>query len=296
MTKRVWPVPPDGAIHLIGDSHFGSAETNTNRKNLWSADARRVSKSLPNAIVHVSVGDVADHGMDSESTEAVNFFNTLFGSGTWISAVGNHDLYGALGGPQRNPDVAAQALGMSFANFIYDLPWARFIVIAPNGQEDDGFTPLPFTSTRLDWINTQLVGASGKPCFIVCHWSLYDTVEAFGGTTGSYDAGYYALVDSEIRSLLADNVNAKGWLSGHTHSPLGAPGLVKSVDLGSHRLVAINASAPTYTGGGGNFSSQLATMYLTVTSGKVAVRFRDHGAGIWCPAGPERVYNWTASL
>lgn len=291
---RRWPKPPDGAIHLIGDTHFGATSMTANRKALWTADLD--SPMLPESVLHVQVGDLVDHGDSAEDTEAVAFMDTHFGAGRWIAAVGNHDLYGT---PQRTPEDAAAAWGMPAGNFVRDLGWAQIIVLAPDdGIEGDGATMLPFTETRMTWLDDQLVAAGDTPCLIVCHWSLYDTVgTAEGSGTGASTPGFYALEDSDVRAVLADNANAKAWLSGHTHSELYVPDLVKGVTVGGHTLCAVNASAVSYTGNSGdNLTSPQHTMYVTVTDGQIDVRFRNHGAGRWDVAGPGRAACWSVTL
>jgi hypothetical protein len=261
-----------------------------NRKRLWTADLH--SPLLPDPVLHVQVGDFVDHGLSSEDVEAVGAFNRMFGAGNWIAAVGNHDLYGG----RTVPDDAATAWGMPAANYVHDLDFARIVVICPDdGIEADQVAMVPFTAPRLEWLDAQLSGTD-LPCLIVCHWSLQDTVQADDNNESS-TGGFSAQDNGDILAVLADNPTAKAWLSGHTHSQIHMPNLVKSVAVGGHQLAAVNASAPCYTGlAGNNLSSDMYTMYLTLTDGQVDVRFRNRGAGIWHVAGPDRRSRWTVTL
>lgn len=291
---RRWRRPADGAIHLIGDTHYGSVFMNANRKQAWADDLVNATGMLPDSVLHLVVGDMVHNGLPDEDEEAVSHLDELFGAGTWITAVGNHDLYGG----RSVPDDAAQAWGMPGANYVHDLGYVRIIVVcSDDGLQGDLTSMVPFSSSRLEWINAQLVAAGDTPCLITCHWSLYDTVQP--GTEGfdsSLTEGFWAENDTEILALLADNANAKAWLSGHTHSPLHVPGIVTPVRVGGHTLAAVNASSPAYTGTGEAGKSELATMYLTVTDGRIETRFRNHGSGTWYVAGPDRYDRWAVNV
>jgi hypothetical protein len=250
---------------------------------------------LPETLLHVVVGDFVDNpaAHPEQDATAVNWMNSHIGPGEWVTAVGNHDLFGRL------PPAAAAAWGMpGGGNYVHDIPGVcRLVLITPDdGIENDGYSMKPFTASRLNWVADRCNEVPNVPCFIVCHWSLYDTVAATSdSTTSATTPGFYAYVDAEIETMLADTPNTKAWLSGHTHSPLHVPELVTTKVVGGHSLVAINASAPCYTGNvSDNLSSQQATMYLTVTDGRMDVRFRDHGAGVWTVAGPDRQPVWSA--
>lgn len=293
MSTRRWPRPPDGAVHLIGDTHFGSVSMTANRKALWVADLER-SRMLPESVVHVQVGDFVDNPVvvDTQDAEAIDFADTYFGAGEWVAAVGNHDLYG------RTADESAEAWGQPAGNFVRDLGWSRLIMLAPDdGIENDGFSMVPFDETRLDWLDTQLQAAGDTPCLIVCHWSLYDTVEGIPSATASSTTdGHFAEPDADVRDVLADNPNARAWLSGHTHSDIRSAGLVTTTTVGSRQIAAVNASSPAYVGTDNtDLSSLMTTMYVTVTDGRLDVRVRDHGAGRWTVAGPERYAVWSVA-
>lgn len=289
VATRPWPKAPDGAVHLIGDTHFGSPEMSGGggrRKNIWAADLANPVGMLPESVVHVVVGDLTDGrlvppgaGAGVEDTEAVAFMDAAYGSGNWISAVGNHDVFGT-----RTPDQAAAAWGMPGANSVHDYDTFKIIRIMSEGIADNLIEMQPFTESRLLWLDSQLTAAGDTPCLIVCHWSLYDTVQAGYASSPSTNTGWYAYHDADIRAVLAEHHNAAAWLSGHTHSTLDLEGIVSAVPVGNHTVCAVNASSPAYSADGSG-RSQLPTMYLTVTDNEIDVRFRDHGAGTWTWAG-----------
>ena len=89
---------------------------------------------------------------------------------------------------------------------------------------------------------------------------------------------------------MAEQPNARAWLSGHTHSPLGAPGLVSRVRLGRGRsILAVNLSALVGVGKRRDPTDPLRSVYLTQRPGGMEVRFRDHGERRWLRVGRGRV-------
>jgi hypothetical protein len=95
-------------------------------------------------------------------------------------------------------------------------------------------------------------------------------------------AAFHAKPDAEIRELLSRHQNAKLWISGHTHSPLSAPGLIKRVRLAPKRsIVALNTSALVAVGKRRNPRAPLCSLYLTHRPGVIEIRARDHRNGEW---------------
>ena len=93
---------------------------------------------------------------------------------------------------------------------------------------------------------------------------------------------FYAKPDERIRALLAARPNARLWPSGHTHSPLSAPGLIKRVRLAPKRsIVAINGSALVGVGKRRDPRDPLCSLFLTQRVGRIELRCRDHRAGGW---------------
>ena len=84
-----------------------------------------------------------------------------------------------------------------------------------------------------------------KTIWIACHWPLKDTV--LGDAQPLYTShmqSFYAKPDDRIRALLAKYPNARAWISGHTHSPIDAPGLLTRAKLPRGRkIVTVNCSA-----------------------------------------------------
>ena len=101
---------------------------------------------------------------------------------------------------------------------------------------------------------------------------------------------FHAKPDGQIRALLARHPNAKAWLSGHTHSPLGAPGLITRARFpGGRSIVSINLSAIVGVGKKREPEDPICSLYLTHHPGTIEIRFRDHRARRWKTVRGNRV-------
>lgn len=95
-------------------------------------------------------------------------------------------------------------------------------------------------------------------------------------------AAFHVKPDERIRDVLVRHRNAKVWLSGHTHSPLSAPGLIRRATLAPRRsIVAINTSALVGVGKRRGPRAPLCSLFLTHRPGRIEVRCRDHRSGAW---------------
>jgi 3',5'-cyclic AMP phosphodiesterase CpdA len=256
-------------VHCLGDLHAG-AITDV-RMNAVSRDLERLG---PPAL-HLQIGDATEGGGAAEDELALRFLERL--PGPWVAALGNHDI-------MRNGRSAAawaRAYGQRSQNFTVDLDFVQLVVIGPNRSER-GRRAGRLSVATLTFLERELAEA-GKDCWIACHWPLFRTV--MGDPRRHYTsamAAFHAKPVERIRELLRRQPNAKLWLSGHTHSPLSSPGLIKRVRLGPRRsVVAINASALVGVGKRRNPRAPLCSLFLTHRPDGVEVRSRDHRAGEW---------------
>jgi len=255
-------------VHLVGDLHAGAIT------DVRLAALRRDLERLGTPALHLQVGDATEGGTAPQDRLAREFLDSL--RGPWVAALGNHDIL-------RNARTAAdwaQAYGQSGHNFTVDLDFARVIVIGPDRNQAGGAGRLsPGTLAFLD----DRLAQGPRECWIACHWPLSRTVMGDPRLhfTSAMDT-FHAKPDTRIRAILARHENARLWLSGHTHSPLSAPGLIKRVKLAPDRtLTAINASALAGIGKRRNPRAPLCSLYLTRHSDRIEVRCRDHKAGRW---------------
>jgi hypothetical protein len=256
-------------VHCLGDLHAG-AITDV-RMDAVSRDVGRLSAPA----LHLQVGDATERGTAAQDEVALGFLERL--PGRWATALGNHDILRNA----RTPARWARVYGQPSQNFTVDLDFVRVVVIGPNRSEP-GRRAGHLTSATLAFLERELSGA-GTDCWIACHWPLFRTV--MGDPRLHFTsamAAFHAKPDERIRDLLRSHPNAKLWLSGHTHSPLSAPGLIKRARLGPKRsIVAVNASALVGIGKRRDPRAPLCSLYLTHRPGRIEIRARDHRAGEW---------------
>ena len=256
-------------VHCLGDLHAGAITRA--RMDAVSRD----SELLGPPALHLQVGDATEGGREPEDKVARGFLDGL--PAQWVAALGNHDIL------HNDRTVAdwGRAYGQRSQNFTLELEFVRLIVIGPDRSEP-GRGAGRLSGATLSFLERELAG-SEKDCWVVCHWPLLRTVMGDPRLhfTSAMEA-FHAKPDARIRELLARHRNAKVWLSGHTHSPLSAPGLIKRTWLAPKRsIVAVNASALVGIGKRRDPRAPLCSLYLTHRPGCLEVRCRDHRAGAW---------------
>lgn len=256
-------------VHCLGDLHAGAIT-----RTRLDAVSRDIELLGPPAL-HVQVGDATEGGKEHEDKLARRFLDEL--PAPWVTALGNHDIL------HNDRTVADWGLAyeQSSQNFAVELDFVRVIVIGPNRNEP-GRRAGRLSRATLSFLERELA-ATEKDCWVACHWPLLRTVMGDPRLhfTSAMEA-FHAKPDADIRELLASHRNAKVWLSGHTHSPLSAPGLIKRARLAPKRsIVAVNASALVGIGKRRDPRAPLCSLYLTHRPERLEVRCRDHRAGAW---------------
>jgi hypothetical protein len=256
-------------VHCVGDLHAG-AITDV-RIGAVRHDVRRLGRPA----LHLQIGDATERGIAAQDEIALEFLARL--PGPWVTVLGNHDILRNV----RTPAAWARAYGQKSRNFSVDLDFARLIAVGPDraepGRRSGRLSPrtLAFLERELD--------DGPKDCWIACHWPLFHTV--MGNPHLHYTSAmpaFHAKPDDEIRELLARHRNARVWLSGHTHSPMSAPGLIKRVRLAPRRsITAINTSALVGIGKRRSPRAPLCSLYLTHHRDRLEVRCRDHRRRAW---------------
>jgi Calcineurin-like phosphoesterase len=268
-----WP----RTVHCIGDLHAGAIP----RARL--AAVSRDIERLRAPRLHLQIGDATESGTGDEDRQALRFLSRL--PSPWVTALGNHDILHN----KRSPGDWAKAYDQPGQNFTADLPFARLIVLGPDRTAEGKHAGVLSPST-LSFLDRELA-RSPKDCWVACHWPLFRTV--MGDPQRNFTsamAAFHAKPDERIRSLLARHANSKLWLSGHTHSPLDAPGLITRARLPRGRsIAAINLSALVGVGKKREPDDPLRSLYLTHRPGRVEVRCRDHRAGVWTNLRGRRV-------
>jgi 3',5'-cyclic AMP phosphodiesterase CpdA len=256
-------------VHCLGDLHAGAIT-----QVRMEAVSRDIAMLGPPAL-HLQLGDLTEGGRAHEDVLALEFLDAL--PARWVTALGNHDILHN----HRTVAAWAHAYGQRSQNFTVELDFVRLVVIGPD-RNDPGPHAGRLSSATLSFLERELEDTD-RDCWVACHWPLLGTVMGDPRLhfTSAMDA-FHAKPDPDIRKLLAGHPNAKVWISGHTHSPLSAPGLIRRTTLAPRRSIAtVNASALVGTGKRRNPRAPLCSLYLTHRPGFLEVRSRDHRAGTW---------------
>jgi len=264
-------------VHGVGDLHAGSI-SRTRLESVLDDVA-----TIPSPVLHLQIGDATERGTPGEDRIAKRWLDRL--PGPYEAILGNHDILHN----DRTPAEWARAYGHRSKNFTIDLPFVRLIAVGPERNHPDQRAGSLSRATR-DFLERQLTRAPGD-CWIACHWPLFRTVLGDPRKLFTSEmASFHAKPDGPIRDLLARHPNAKAWLSGHTHSPLGAPGLITRAPLpGGRSILAVNLSALVAIGKTREPSDPLRSLYLTHRPGAIEIRFRDHYTGVWRAVRGRRV-------
>jgi len=299
MTARSSPIPPMArTIHVIGDIHLTTSGAFKTRADILKQDLD--SPALPAPAHRVQVGDLVNDTTVADAT-AIAYMDSLAaspkaGMPRYDLIVGNHDLWDASFNPSRTAAAWATAYGYASKNRTRDLGWCKLIFIGQDAAgAGTGNASCTLSAATLTYLDTEL-GNTTQPCLVFCHAPLYNTVQLgpgeanYSSTQAQFSVeGATPGSDADIRAILAAHTTAKAWISGHTHSPLAAPGLMTTVTLGGRSVAVVNAAAVAYVGATNELYDPICTPYLTVYSDRIEVRWRNHGAGAWVNAGGARV-------
>lgn len=287
--------PPEGiTLHAIGDAHVGPASSN----EAWRLDAvARDSAKLPAPAAVVQLGDGCNNSPAADAPILDSFMDRL--GAPWWAVMGNHDINEDV----QTPAQWAARLGYPAPSYTVDMEGLRLVMLSASAQWSNYEVAPPASLTWLDGA----IGGTTNPVIVCCHYPLYGTVGAVTGIdTPSTVIPYYIRTaatpgsSADILAVLAAHANVKAWISGHTHSRIEAPDLVKAVDLGGgNRLAAINASSiwycyPPPSPYPLDARETINTLYVTLLRDRIEVRARDHGAGRW--ASPNGNPLWTVDL
>ena len=264
-------------VHGVGDLHAGAIAPDRLATVLDDV------LTLPTPALHLQIGDATEHGTAAEDEIALEWLARLPGPHRTI--LGNHDILHN----RRTHGQWARAYGRRSKNWVVDMPFARIVAVGPD-RNFPGERAGLLTPATLAWLDRELE-RSPRDCWIASHWPLFGTVlgdpkRLFTSAMSSF----HAKPDRELRVLLARHRNAKAWLSGHTHSPLSAPGFVTRGRLARRRtILAVNLSALIGVGKTRKPGDPLRSVYLTHHPDSMEVRFRDHRSGAWVAVGGKRV-------
>jgi hypothetical protein len=109
-----------------------------------------------------------------------------------------------------------------------------------------------FSQETLAFLDATLAGCSAFPAVIFAHCPLRDTVldrdARYHLDNHSEDPSFSVENSQAVRTILGQHPNAVLYISGHTHSGWGSPGLVSSEILEGHSITHVNLMSPWFTG------------------------------------------------
>ena len=265
-------------IHCIGDLHAGGIKRPRVQAMLDDV------KELPTPALHLQVGDSTENGLPEEDVLAKRWLGRL--PARHRTLMGNHDVMHN----KRSAKQWAAVHGYESQSYVIDFPTLRIVVVGPD-RDHPAERSGTLSARTLKWMEARMAAERDKTIWVACHWPLKDTVLGDPGRVyTSAMRSFYAKPDDGIRALLARHPNAKAWISGHTHSPIDAPGLLTRAKLPRGRkIVTVNCSAIVGVGKKRDATDPIRSLYLTHFPGRMEVRFRDHGERKWKHVGGRQV-------
>lgn len=286
--SRPGGAPPSSGLTLlcVGDTHVGSVPVD--RFDRVIADTARLA--IPNVAAVAQLGDGCDEIPSIQRADYIHFMDRLSvaAGAPWHNVMGNHDIQADI----ITPAQWAAAYGWADQSYVVDLPTLRLIFFSPSAAWGT-YTQAP--AAQLTWLDAQLGGTS-NPCFVFCHFPLYGTVG--GDPTVDYTSFMSSFFirtaannsSVDVTAVLAAHSNFKAWISGHTHSRVDAPDLVKREVAGSVPFAAINTSCIWYTGQTVRPTACLVhTFWLSWFGDRIEVRPRNVNTSSWASVGGRRV-------
>jgi|GEM_PF-4449450 len=292
-----WPIPPaEITFHAIGDVQGA----NMSRLRLMLADIER--NTIPQVAHRLALGDCAANANPTDDAYYLNNFANVIPGGVH-NVIGNHDVTAAGSGPMsRTPTAAAAILGIPSPSYVVDAGFAVLIILGMDAMTSGRPGCIYGTSVQ-GWLDATLTTHAGRTCLIFAHPPLMGTVgpnpppDNGGGTSDASSCalgvsispfGYANENDLPLRAVLADHPNAKAWVSGHTHSLLTAPDIVKTEMVGGHNMAMINTSSILNPGALQLPTTMIASAFITVREDRIETRWRNHGGHQWVGCGTNR--------
>ncbi len=199
---------------VISDIHVGSPAENNIYYSRWPEKLPRALKYLkeqnPKLDAVFVVGDVTDHGLESELKNAVKGFSVISDVTPVYYSMGNHEWH------HGNGDVFKSVIGQRLNQFI-EIKGYPFIMVSLDSKDQLN----SYTSTARNYLSAALQKASqeypGKPIFVYMHVPLENTIYA------TYPIPPGTRVRSDGTKAMKEICNQYPQVivfSGHSHMPL----------------------------------------------------------------------------
>lgn len=270
-------LPPVRArIRLIGDMHFGF----TSDARLRALTDDLATLLPPDAVL--TTGDEVHVGRSDVYLRAAVWLGRF---GVPVHTVtGNHTFWGAREKRAESPAALYQRWLDAFEErlpSVWELAGVRFIGVgptAPGAMTADA----SISELQVSELESVLAQAPRQPTVVVMHSPLRHTVlgDALGACYTSDQPGFFQLQSDALHAVLSASPQVALVISGHTHSPLRAQGLLALVPAGDRVLPNFNAMAVPFlrrlTAEGTTGPQPLITWELAIGDKHLWLLGRDH--------------------
>lgn len=252
----------------------------------------------------VAPGDIVDTGVLENYKLAKRDLAAQLGNIPFYPGIGNHEFHAE--NKEDSKHTAAEFSAFWDKPVRYSWTTGNILCIMldhPDPYKLDPHQEYPLvvmSEETLSFLDTILEEHPDHRAIIFAHCPLRDTVldrdPEQNLDDDSQDTFFYIENSDEVRSILARHLNAKLYISGHTHSGWGSPNLVVTETLGNHPVTHVNLMSPWYTGvhRGPRLSTDrlslqyypdepdvLATFGIHVYQNSAVIGARDHRTRQW---------------
>ena len=251
-----------------------------------------VAKICPDSAAIVAVGDIADHGRQSEYARAGEIIESREGVPPLHFVIGNHDV--SFGdGYKQQMEIFNEFSGNESPYFDRWIGGYHFIFLA---GETTG-APLPIPKKEMNWLADALAedASPDRPIFVFCHESILDTV---AGSTA--EEGWWGVSNGGELAALFSQYPQTIFFNGHSHWELASYNEMFAGD-GTRTFSAFNTSAVGYLWTGynvvpGEYLYGSEGLFVEVAEHSVMVRGRDFVNGEWTASAQYTVPgDWNAA-
>lgn len=245
---------PELVFPVLSDIHINGSERSTER---FQRAMDQLNKIAPKQDAFVGVGDLTDHGYQSEYDRFMSVYNkNKQADAESVFMMGNHDYWNGLS-KENAQKLFMDKMGTESLYYHKEIKGYHFISLSP----EDGRTHGYYSTNQIAWLGEQLKKAQAdkpnQPIFVFLHQHIKDTVY------GSHEWGTL-----ENKELLYDTLKQFPQVvtfSGHSHYPLDDPRSIHQKDFTS-----IGTSSVSYMEvEGGKLQGNLPPGYDVVSQGLV---------------------------